>query len=183
MIEIREATRDDVEGIARVMRASLREIGRLSYDDAQVASSLVHLAVPDELLIDDGTYFVAVADGEIVGCGGWSRRRKTHAGSAQSASDAALLDPATEPARIRAMFTDPRWARQGIGRQILELCEARAAAAGFRKLQLVAMRSGEAMYRACGYVEVGDAVVRMEDGVELGCTLMEKSVGPRNSEI
>jgi len=174
VIEIREATRGDAEGIVHVMRASLREIGRLSYNDEQVASSLVHLAVPDELLIDDGTYFVAVEDGEIVGCGGWSRRRKTHAGSAQSASDAALLDPATEPARIRAMFTDPRWARRGIGRQILELCEARAAAAGFRKLQLVAMRSGEAMYRACGYVEVGEAPVRLEDGVVLECTLMEK---------
>jgi len=174
VIALRAATRDDVAGIERVMRDSLREIGRTAYNEEQVASSLVYLAVPDEQLIDDGTYFVAVADGAIVGCGGWSRRRKTHAGSAESESDNALLDPRHEPARIRAMFVDPRWARRGIGRQILELCERRAAEQGFHRLQLVAMRSGEAMYRACGYVAVGEAPVRLEDGVMLECMLMEK---------
>ena len=182
MITVRAATRGDAAAIQRVMLASLREIGRTAYDDTQVASSLVYLAVPDEQLIDDGTYFVAEADGEIVGCGGWSRRRKTHAGSAASEADNALLDPAREPARIRAMFTDPRWARRGIGRQILEECERRAAAAGFRRVQLVAMRSGEAMYRACGYAPVREAPVTLEDGVVLDCTLMEREVGPRNSE-
>jgi GNAT superfamily N-acetyltransferase len=176
VIGIREATRDDAAAIARVMRDSLREIGRLSYDERQVASSLVHLAVPDTQLIDDGTYFAAVDDGAIVGCGGWSRRRKTHAGSGHSDEDDALLDPEREPARVRAMFVDPRFARRGIGRQILELCERRAAAEGFRRLQLVAMRSGEAMYRACGYAAIGDAPVRLEDGVVLECTLMEKAI-------
>jgi len=176
VIEIRAATRDDVAEITRVMIASLREIGRLSYDERQVASSLVYLAVPDAQLIDDGTYFVAVDGGAIVGCGGWSRRRKTHAGSGHSDEDDALLDPEREPARIRAMFVDPPFARRGIGRQILELCERRAAAEGFRRLQLVAMRSGEAMYRACGYAPIGDAPVRLEDGVVLECTLMEKAL-------
>lgn len=177
MIEVRAATRDDAAAIAQVMLDSLREIGRTAYDDRQVASSLVYLAVPDEQLIDDGTYFVAVDDdGAIVGCGGWSRRRKTHAGSGHSDEDDALLDPEREPARIRAMFVDPHHARRGIGRQILELCERRAAEAGFRRLQLVAMRSGEAMYRACGYAPLGDAPVRLEDDVVLECTLMEKFI-------
>jgi GNAT superfamily N-acetyltransferase len=171
---IRKATRADVPAIERVMRASLRELGARSYDAAQVASSLTHLAVADEQLIGDGTYFVAVIDDEVVACGGWSRRKKTHAGSAPSGSDDALLDPARHPARIRAMFTDPRHARRGLGRQILETCERAAAAAGFTRLQLVAMRSGEALYRACGYAEVGDAPVMLEDGVALECTLMEK---------
>jgi len=176
VIEIRAATRDDIAEITRVMLASLREIGRTAYDEQQVASSLVYLAVPDTHLIDDGTYFVAIDGGAIVGCGGWSRRRKTHAGSGHSDEDDALLDPSCEPARIRAMFVDPRFARRGIGRQILELCERRAAAEGFRRLQLVAMRSGEAMYRACGYAPAGDAPVRLEDGVVLECTLMEKAI-------
>jgi GNAT superfamily N-acetyltransferase len=182
VIALRAATRGDIADIERVMRDSLREIGRTAYNEMQVASSLVYLAVPDEQLIDDGTYYVAVAEKTIVGCGGWSRRRKTHAGSTQSESDNVPLDPRHEPARIRAMFVDPRWARQGIGRQILELCERGAAAAGFHRLQLVAMRSGEAMYRACGYVAVADAPVRLEDGVILECTLMEKASWPRNFE-
>jgi GNAT superfamily N-acetyltransferase len=174
---IRKATRGDIPAIERVMRASLRELGRASYDEMQVASSLVYLAVPDEQLIDDGTYFVAIEDDEVVACGGWSRRRKTHAGSAAGDADDAPLDPAHEPARIRAMFTDPRHARRGLGREILSRCERAAAGAGFRRVQLVAMRSGEALYRACGYAEVGDAPVTLEDGVVLECTLMEKDVG------
>jgi GNAT superfamily N-acetyltransferase len=174
---IRKATRADVPAIERVMRASLRELGRASYDETQVASSLVYLAVPDAQLIDDGTYLVAVEDDEVVACGGWSRRRKTHAGSAADDADDALLDPAHEPARIRAMFTDPRHARRGLGRQILSRCEGDAAEAGFRRLQLVAMRSGEALYRTCGYTEAGESPVTLEDGVVLECTLMEKTVG------
>lgn len=176
---IRPATRADVPAIERVMRASLRELGARAYDAAQVASSLVYLAVPDTQLIDDGTYYVAVVDDEVVACGGWSRRAKTHAGSAQSASDDALLDPAHAPARVRAMFTDPRFARRGLGRAILEECERAAAAAGFMRVQLVAMRSGEELYRACGYVEVGDAPVTLEDGVALECRLMEKVIRAR----
>ena len=51
---------------------------------------------------------------------------------------------------IRAFFVDPRWTRRGIGRRLLERCEAEAAAEGFGRLELVAMPSGEALYRACG---------------------------------
>jgi GNAT superfamily N-acetyltransferase len=175
---IRKATRADVPAIERVMLASLRELGARTYDATQVESSLIYLAVPDTQLIDDGTYFVAEIDDEVVACGGWSQRRKTHAGSAHSEADDALLDPRSDPARVRAMFTDPRFARRGFGRAILEECERAAAEAGFSRVQLVAMRSGEALYRACGYVEVADSPVVLEDGVVLECTLMEKPVSP-----
>ncbi len=101
------------------MRTSLLSLGRSVYDERQIASALLYIARPDEQLIDDGTYFVAVAGANIIGCGGWSRRRKVYSGSAAAGDKSALIDPATEPARIRAMFVRPEWARRGIGRRIL----------------------------------------------------------------
>lgn len=174
--EIRPATRDDIDAIAFVMRESLRDLGAGVYNRKQVASSMDYVGRPDVQLIDDGTYFVVMQGWTMVGCGGWSRRKKPYSGSAQSGDDAALLDPTRDAAHIRAMFVLPKFARRGIGRQILELCEMRAEAEGFRRLQLVALRSGEAMYLRCGYTPVAQSPVVLEDGVILECTLMEKSL-------
>jgi len=171
---IRPATRDDIYAIAFVMRDSLRDLGAAVYDEAQVASSIAFVGRPDEQLIDDGTYFVVLDGSTIVGCGGWSRRKKAYSGSAHSTDDDALLDPSHDAAHIRAMFVLPQYARRGIGRQILELCEQRAEAEGLRKLELVALRSGEEMYRRCGYVPLAQSPIALEDGVMLECTMMEK---------
>jgi GNAT superfamily N-acetyltransferase len=173
-VSLRPATRHDAPEVGEIMRESLRGLGREVYTPEQVASSIAYVGRPDFQLIDDGTYFVAVADGAVVGCGGWSRRRKPYSGSASAPGDEELLDPSRDAAHIRAMFVRPAFARRGIGRAILELCEGRAAGEGFRRLHLVALRSGERMYAACGYRVVADAPVTLEDGVVLECTLMEK---------
>jgi GNAT superfamily N-acetyltransferase len=174
--QIRPATRDDTDAIALVMRESLRELGAAVYNRAQVASSIDYVGRPDAQLIDDGTYFVVLNGWTMVACGGWSRRKKAYSGSAQSGDDEALLDPSRDAAHIRAMFVLPKYARRGIGRQILDLCEMRAEAEGFRRLQLVALRSGEEMYLRCGYTPVAQSPVVLEDGVMLDCTLMEKTL-------
>ncbi len=68
--------------------------------------------------------------------------------------DARLLDPASDAARIRAMYTAPALSRRGVGRRILELCEAAARAEGFTRAELGATKGGEPLYRACGYQEI-----------------------------
>lgn len=158
------------------MRRSLEVIGRTAYDTQQVASATRHTARVDAQMIDDGTYFVAVIDDRIIGCGGWSRRAKLFRGSADQEADAQLrlLDPATEAARVRAMFVDPELARRGIGRRILETAENAARAEGFTKTVLLAMLSGEVMYTACGYVAIEPMAFETPEGVTLGATLMEK---------
>src|SRR5882672_5422648 len=108
---IRNASLDDVMAIAAVMRESVEQFGCDVYTPQQIASALRYICRPDEQLIIDGTYFVAMAAGEIIGCGGWSRRRKVYSGSAGSVSENDLLDPTSEPARIRSMFVRPSWAR------------------------------------------------------------------------
>jgi GNAT superfamily N-acetyltransferase len=173
---LRPAWLADVRVIAAVMRESVEEFGCGVYTPRQIASALRYICRPDEQLIVDGTYFVAVADDEIVGCGGWSRRRKVYSGSASSAGEDALLDPAWEAARIRSMFVRPSFGRRGVGRAILQHAEQRAAAEGFRRLQLVAMRSAGTLYESSGYTAIIDAPVVLEDGVVLECTLMEKEL-------
>lgn len=174
---IRPATRDDVDAIEAVMRRSLATLGRPAYDEEQVASAIRHTAHLDVTMIDDGTYFVAVdGAGTIIGCGGWSRREKLFRGSAEQEDDAKvrLLDPATEAARVRAMFVDPAWSRRGIGREILLRAENAARAEGFRRTILMAMLSGERLYVACGYTSVEPAIIETPDGVALPCIVMEK---------
>ena len=111
----------------------------------------MHIARLDVQLVEDGTYFVHEAGGEIVACGGWSRRSKLFAGEGDVLGDDRLLDPLTEPARVRAMFVRGDWTRRGLGRAILESCERAARAEGFSQLLLGATLPGEPLYRAFGF--------------------------------
>ncbi|HSP15169.1 MAG TPA: GNAT family N-acetyltransferase [Thermoanaerobaculia bacterium] len=175
-LELRPATADDIETIEGVMRDSISGISSRSYDPRQVASALDFVAHLDRELVDDGTYFVVESDGKIVACGGWSRRARLYAGSGSAANDARMLDPATEAARIRAMFVVTGFERRGLGRMILERCERDAHAAGFRRIELMAMLSGEKMYLACGYRPVENVPAKLEDGTPFPLTRMEKIV-------
>jgi GNAT superfamily N-acetyltransferase len=146
------------------MRRSARDLFPSFYDERQVASGVIHIAHLDMRLIEDGTYFVHEADGEIVACGGWSRRAKLYTGAGADDDDERLLDPATEPARVRAMFVRGDWARRGIGRAILEACERAARSEGFQRLVLMATLPGEPFYRTFGFREIERVDVRLPDG-------------------
>ena len=108
----------------------------------------------DTRLVADGTYYVVEHDGELAGCGGWSRRSTLYGGDHTPGRDDAPLDPAVDPARIRAMYTDPRYARRGVGRLVLALCDAAAAAEGFTTLELMATMAGQPFYSTYGFVPV-----------------------------
>jgi GNAT superfamily N-acetyltransferase len=166
----------DAPRIAELMRASTLELFPRFYDARQTASAAVHIALLDMHLIEDETYFVHEAGDELVACGGWSRRAKLFNGPGPSDDDARLLDPATEPARVRAMFVRPGWTRRGLGRAILESCAAAARAEGFTRLVLGATLPGEPLYRAFGFREVERITVTMPDGVSVECVAMERSI-------
>jgi predicted N-acetyltransferase YhbS len=168
----------DAPQIAELMRASVRDLFPAHYDARQTASAALHVAHLDEQLIADGTYFVHETGGEIVACGGWSRRNKLFSGEGDAADDARLLDPATEAARVRAMFVRGDWTRRGLGRAILESCERAARAEGFTKLVLGATLAGEPLYRAFGFREVERIMITTPDGVELEVVAMERPLVP-----
>jgi GNAT superfamily N-acetyltransferase len=172
---------EDAPAIAQLMRASVLELFPAFYDADQTASAAVHIAHLDMQLIEDGTYFVHVSGEEIVACGGWSRRSKLYTGSGAADDDARLLDPETEPARVRAMFVRRDWTRRGLGRAILESCERAARAEGFTKLVLGATLPGEPLYRSFGFREVKRFMVTMPDGVVVECVSMERPLGALGS--
>ena len=171
--ELRLARLDEADAIDALMKASTHDLFPAWYDAEQTAAAIEYVASVDRALIADGTYFVAEADGELVACGGWSRRDKMYAGGGDAPGDARLLDPATESARVRAMFVRSDWTRRGLGRTILEACEAAARADGFRKLVLGATLPGRPLYEAYGFRATGDEQVRMPNGVEIRAVMME----------
>lgn len=173
---LRLATLEEAESIDRLMKAATRDLFPSTYDAAQTSAAIRYIASVDRTLLSDGTYFVAEVDGDLVACGGWSRRDKLYTGSADGDGDARLLDPLMEPARVRAMFTRADWTRRGLGRRILEACEAAARAEGFRRLALMATMPGVPLYLACGFTPVDEAEVRMPDGTVIAAVAMEKPI-------
>jgi len=142
---------------------------------AQVIASRAIMGL-DTQLVEDGTYLLAEREGVIAGCGGWSRRATLYGGDhSTDLRDPKFLDPTRDPARIRAMYTHPTFARQGVGRLILSECEKAAAAAGFSVAELMATLSGERLYVASGYQPVEAVEVKVE-GVVVPLVRMRKSL-------
>ena len=149
----RLANRRDLEALRALMEMAIAELQKAHLSAEQVASSRQIMGL-DTQLVDDQTYFVVEIDEQLAGCGGWSRRATLYGGDATPGRSPALLDPHTDAARIRAMYTHPEHVRKGVGRRILELCERAASSEGFQRAELVATLSGEALYAACGYAAI-----------------------------
>ena len=156
------------------MDAAITELQKPFLDPKQIESSRTIMGL-DTQLIEDGTYFVVETNSHVVGCGGWSRRATLYGGDQTPGRNAALLDPSRDPAKVRAMYTHPINARQGIGRLVLSLCESAAMNEGFLKVELMATMSGEPLYRACGY-EAVERIWDERDGAPVPLLRMQKAL-------
>jgi GNAT superfamily N-acetyltransferase len=168
----RLSRRDDLDTLRALMDAAISELQKAFLDSSQIASSRTIMGL-DTQLIDDGTYFIVEADGQLAGCGGWSRRATLYGGDQSPGRNAALLDPARDAARVRAMYTHPRHTRKGVGRLILSLCETAARSEGFTRVELMATLAGEPLYRACGY-ELRERITDDRGGVAVPLLRMSK---------
>ncbi|MGH9414957.1 MAG: GNAT family N-acetyltransferase [Terriglobales bacterium] len=176
-VRLRLATITDVPELEKLIERSVRKLQQREYTKQQIELALQSVYGVDTQLIADATYFAAeVEPGCIAGCGGWSPRPTLFGGDQWHKREAALLDPAREPARIRAFFVLPEWARQGIGRKILAACEGAAQAAGFHRLEMGATLSGLAFYRAMGYVPLETIEVPLGSGATLPVVRMGKDI-------
>lgn len=174
----RAAEREDISLLKPLMAAAIRELLAEFLPADAVAASFEVMGL-DTRLIDDGTYFVIECNGVIAGCGGWSRRATLFGGDHSAGRDDALLDSRTDAARVRAMYTSPPFARRGIGRLVLQLCEQAAAAEGFARMELVATMAGEPLYRACGYREIERFEAGTAAGIGVPLVRMAKPISPR----
>jgi GNAT superfamily N-acetyltransferase len=173
-MKLRLATEADLPGLRAVMARAIAELQTGFLTPEQVTASAAVMGL-DTRLVADGTYFIAEIDDDIAGCGGWSRRATLYGGDHSAGRDARLLDPATELARVRAMYTHPAFVRRGVGRAVLAACEAAAADAGFTRVELMATLAGQPLYLAAGYVPI-EAIEDSNGGVPVPLVRMGKAL-------
>jgi len=171
---LRLAQLEDAAALEELIQVSVRSLQAGDYSAAQMEGALGTVLGLDRQLIRDGTYFVVDAEGPIVACGGWSRRRTLFGADRAPGKDDGWLDPAVDPARVRAFFVHPEWARRGLGTRILEAAEAAARAAGFRRLELAATLTGIPLYAARGYSAIERVEVPLPNGEILPVVRMGK---------
>jgi GNAT superfamily N-acetyltransferase len=171
----RLARREDMPALTTLMDAAIEELQRGFLSPTQIAASRTFMGL-DTQLIDDGTYFLVEIGGELAGCGGWSRRATLYGGDHTPGRQAALLDPVVDAARVRAMYTAPAFARRGVGRLILRLCESAAAAEGSTRVERAGTRTGQPLYTACGYEPI-EAFEDARGGVAVPLMRMGKRLG------
>jgi len=184
-VRVRKAVHADIPQLRELIEASVRGLQAQDYSPAQIEGALKSVYGVDSQLIADGTYFVAegpeadTANLHLIACGGWSKRRTLFGGDQFAGREDSLLDPLCDAAKIRAFFVHPQWARQGIGRLILDACENAALAAGFSRLEMGATLSGVAFYRARGYAEVEAQAVPLGNGEVLPIVKMARQIKRR----
>src|SRR5947208_8515314 len=170
----RLAREDDIEELEVLIPLSVRALQAPHYSPAQMDAALGPVFGVDRQLIRDGTYFVVENGSQIVGCGGWSKRRSLYGGDRHRAKADPELDPTRDAARVRAFFVHPAWARRGIGRSIMSACERAIIAAGFSKVDIVATLAGEPLYASFGYTVVERYEIPMTGGISLPVVRMTR---------
>lgn len=151
MFTIRLANDTDKPVLEALIERSGIGLAEGFYTEAQAAAVTSEVFGVDSALVTDGTYFAIESEGQIVACGGWSKRATDFGGDGAKSGNDRPLDPATEPARIRAFFVDPGQARRGLGMMLLEHCTSAARKAGFKALELVSTMPGEPLYIKYGF--------------------------------
>ena len=173
---IRLATFNDIPRLNELITHSVRGLSKDYYTPAQIESAIKYIFGVDTQLVIDGTYYIAEKDNAIVGCGGWSKRNTLYGGDQHKEIEDPLLNPQTDAARIRAFFVHPDHARQGIGRQIINVCEDAAKADGFTTFELGATLPGVPLYTVMGYEAIERIDAPLPDGEKLGIVKMRKIV-------
>jgi GNAT superfamily N-acetyltransferase len=175
-IELRLAVDADVAAIRELIARSVRGLAQGIYSPEQIDLSLIHVFGVDTQLIADKTYYVAESAGRIVAAGGWSARETLYGGDQAKHEADPLVDPLLAPARIRAFFVDPGWARRGLARRIFENCEHAASARGFRWFVLAATLPGIPLYAALGFTAHERIEVPLPEELTLPCVRMERRI-------
>lgn len=162
---IRVAGPADEAGIGALLAASYPVLMAPGYDAASLARFLPIITRANPALLASGTFYLAeTADGEIIGCGGWS------AGRPGSGKVEAGL------AHLRHFATHHGWARCGIGRALYETCEAAAREAGVDRFECYSSLNAVAFYEALGFASVREITLPMPRGITAPAMLMERAI-------
>jgi GNAT superfamily N-acetyltransferase len=180
---LRLAQTSDIPALEDLIARSARQLSVSYYTPAQIEAAISHVFGVDSQLIADQTYFVIERDGRPAACGGWSRRRTLYGADRTKKGPDPLLDPRTEPARIRAFFVDPGMARRGLGRWLLDECAEASRAAQFRALELISTLPGEPLYLAYGFAVTDRFDLELPGDVRVPVSRMRLELSPGGSSV
>lgn len=108
MITIRLAEMNEIQFLNQLISCSARELSQEDYTKEEIEGAIQYVFGVDLELILDKTYFVIEKDGQIAGCGGWSRRKTLFGGSQYKGREQGIyLDPQQDFAKIRAFLFIP----------------------------------------------------------------------------
>jgi len=171
---LRNAVLADVPALQRLISRSGQELSLPYYTPVQAEAITRHVFGVDTQLIQDHTYFLIEQDDVVTACGGWSKRQTLFGGDQVKTGPDPLLDPARDPARVRAFFVDPARTRQGLGRRLMQECAEKARASGFNALELVSSLPGEPLYLASGFVICERFALSLPGGVQVPVSRMRR---------
>lgn len=164
--ELRVARPQDAEAVSALLTASYPRLMRSAYDEDELRAALELMTKANPRLLSCGTFYVAeMANGILVGCGGWTSERP----------GARTVEPGL--GHIRHFAVHPDWLRRGIGRAIYRLCESSASAAGVRALECYSSLNAERFYEALGFVRIREMPIELRPPVALRGVLMRRSLG------
>ena len=179
-LAIRVANLTDFDALYTLAEAAAHSACAGDYTPVQVQTLLRCGLRVDVQLIRDRTCYVIEHARRVVACGAWSHRAawmgRIHPDDTGSPRD--LLDPEVHPARLRAFFVHPEFARRGMGRVLVALCERLASAARFRELELLATPAGRRLFLACGFRDVEPMTQIFPNGVAVCTYRMVNAIEP-----
>ena len=163
-VSVRIAFLDDAPAVGSVLEDSFPALMASAYDATLLARALPIITRPHPGLLTGGTYYLAEADGQAVGCGGWSWNEP---GSR-----------AVEPglAHIRHFAVRSAWARKGVGRALYDRCERDAREAGAARFEAQASLNGVSFYAALGFSRIGRIKVPMGRDLLFPSILMRRAI-------
>ena len=164
-LEFRQATRDDIHGIADAHRDSIRHLGAPFYPAPVVAEWAA--------AVNPALYLAAMDGGEefFIACGIVSG----HPLVLGFSSDYRIRDTTHgTSAYVRGVA-----ARQRIGSRLLSMAESFGIARGARSVEIDASLGAVEFYRANGFVETGRGTISLSSGFPMPCVFMRKDLsGP-----
>lgn len=171
----RKATLEDIPKLEKLIKKSAEAINKTYYSKQQIEAALKTAWRIDPQLIVDATYWVVENKKQVlIGCGGWSKRKRLFGQTEKIKINDTASILGVDAAKIRAFFVHPDYVRLGIGKQLLEICEAEARENGFTSLELIATLSGEKLYNSKGYIGEKPYEIRLTEGMTNKVVAMHK---------
>ena len=153
-MNIRKATKDDIEPFKEVVRTSILEMCADYYSQEQLEALLGQFPASEvyEKWISDRLLLVAEENGSIVGF-------------AQYSPNISLIE---------AVHVNPLSSKQGIGRELVKAIEGAALDLDKDKISLESSINAIKFYEKCGYRQIKASKYKCKNDVELDVVTFEK---------